>query len=228
MPSEDAFLALIAAIVADDSPAAIAQLTATPQLARHAATFGATRQDAKAHFFDAIMHYMYAGDTALHMAAAGFRADMVQALIDHGADCTARNRRGAQPLHYAADTNRWAPQAQAAVIACLTAAGAPVNATDKSGTTPLHRAVRTRSSPAVEALLKAGADPRTRNGQGSSPLHLAVQTTGRGGSGSPLAIEQQGLIIDLLLGHGASLDETDAHGRAVRALMARGGLAKFL
>ena len=158
----------------------------------------------------------YAGDTALHMAAAGFQYEVVQTLIDKGADCSARNRRGAQPLHYAADSNVWSPNAQAATIDRLIRAGADPNATDKSGVTPLHRAVRTRCAAAVEALLAGGAEPRGGNKRGSTPLHLAVQNTGRGNSGTPHAREQQQQIIELLLGAGAKPDDKDEKGKNVR------------
>jgi hypothetical protein len=56
-----------------------------------------------------IAHYIYAGDTALHVAAAAFRRDVAEMLVRRGADCHAKNRRGAQPLHYAADANRSEP-----------------------------------------------------------------------------------------------------------------------
>ena len=61
----------------------------------------------------------------------------------------------------------------------------------------MHRAVRTRCAAAVSVLLAHGADPRRENGSGSTPLHLAVQTTGRGGSGTVSAKEQQARIIHL-------------------------------
>ena len=79
---------------------------------------------------------------------------------------------------------------------------APIsNATDKSGATPLHRAVRTRCSAAVKALLERGADPRRKNNSGSTPMLLATQNTGRGGSGSSEAKAQQELIVQLLREH---------------------------
>jgi ankyrin repeat protein len=149
------------------------------------------------------------------MAAAAHRCEIAQALLDRGADFSAKNRRGAQPLHYAADANAGNPTAQAATITCLIRAGADPNATDKSGVTPLHRAVRTRCAAAVEALLAGGAAPRGRNGSGSTPLHLAVQNTGASNSGAPHAIEQQRLIIDLLLRAGANPDDRDENGKAV-------------
>jgi hypothetical protein len=63
--------------------------------------------------------------------------------------------------------------------------------------TPLHRAVRTRCAAAVEALLARGANPRLRNKGGSTPPDLAGLTTGRGGSGTAAAKEQQREILKL-------------------------------
>jgi ankyrin repeat protein len=93
--------------------------------------------------------------------------------------------------------------------------GADPNALDKSGVAPLHRAVRTRSLPAVRALLDGGANPRAPNKAGSTPLHLAVQTTGRGGSGSDHARLQQTCIIRLLLERGASPADKNERGKQV-------------
>jgi hypothetical protein len=77
-------------------------------------------------------------------------------------------------------------------------AGADPNASDKSGVTPLHRAVRTRCASAVRALLDGGADARQTNSRGSTPLQLATRTTGRGGSGSAESKAQQEEIVYLL------------------------------
>jgi Ankyrin repeats (3 copies)/Ankyrin repeat len=158
---------------------------------------------------------LYAGDTALHLAAAAFSRPVAELLVSGGADCLARNRRGAEPLHYAADANRFEPDAQAAVIDYLCLVGADPNALDNSGVAPLHRAVRTRSLAAVSALLDGGADPRQPNKAGSTPLHLAVQPTGRGGSGSDQAREQQAGIIRLLLERGARPTDRDGKGKSV-------------
>src|SRR5438874_9442846 len=192
------------------------RLAASPSLATASSDVGATRQGATTFFFSEIAHYLYAGDTALHMAAAAFRRPVAKLLVAHGADCSAKNRRGAEPLHYAADANRWDPTAQAETIKYLLSIGADPNAWDSSGVAPLHRAVRTRSLPAVRALLDGGAKPRAPNKAGSTPLHLAVQTTGRGGSGSEHARQQQTGIIRLLLERGASPTDKDARGKQVR------------
>jgi hypothetical protein len=192
-----------------------AHLSSRPELAVIGSPVGATRGDANRYFFEAISHYLYAGDTPLHMAAAGFRRAVAKILVSHGADCRARNRRGAQPLHYAADANRFEPEAQAQTIAYLISVGADPNAADASGVTPLHRAVRTRSLAAVRVLLDGGADPRKPNKSRSTPLHLAVQTTGRPGSGSENARREQAQIIRLLMERGARLTDKDGRGKRV-------------
>src|SRR3954465_15462268 len=101
------FLDFVRAVVAGDIDEVSARLARSAAMATMAADVGATRQDAPDFFFVSIGHYLYAGDTALHMAAAAFRRRIAELLIEHGADCRAKNRRGAEPLHYAADTNHW-------------------------------------------------------------------------------------------------------------------------
>ena len=123
-------------------------LAAAPELALVRFAVGATRQAAEEFYLDEIDHYVYGGDTALHIAAAAYEADMVRELVDAGAITAAANRRGAAALHYAVDgipgSARWNPVAQQATVLCLIELGADPNAGDKGGTTPLHRAVRNR------------------------------------------------------------------------------------
>ncbi len=211
-----AFLDFVRLVVNGETDDVSRSLAASPALATVSSDVGATRQDASTFFFSEISHYIYVGDTALHMAAAAFRRPVAELLVAHGADCRAKNRRGAAPLHYAADANRWDPTAQAETIQYLLTVGADPNALDSSGVAPLHRAVRTRSLPAVRALLDGGANSRAPNKAGSTPLHFAVLTTGRGGSGSEHARQQQTGIIRLLLERGASPTDKDGRGKQVR------------
>jgi hypothetical protein len=202
-PEDDRVLiALVRAIATDEKQVIATLLKADPSLAQQTLAAGATRTSAAEHYIEDVEHYLYEGDTALHAAAAAYRRDAALRLLAKGADVAARNRRGAQPLHYAADggptLRTWDPRAQAETVACLLEAGADPNAFDKSGVAPLHRAVRTRSTGAVRELLEGGADSRLKNRAGSTPLDLATMTTGRGGSGTPAAKREQETIIRLL------------------------------
>ena len=201
------FRALVQAIVSGEVVVARKMVRALPHLAKARAAYGATRQTAAEHFYKEILHYMYEGDTALHMAAAAYQEQMASELIARGGDVRAKNRRGAEPIHYAADGvpggPAWNPDAQAATIACLIAAGADPNVNDKSGVAPLHRAVRSGCAAAVKVLLESGADVDAANGRGSTPLLLAMQNTGRGGTGSVRAKAQQAEILRLLKEYGA-------------------------
>lgn len=205
---DSALMTLIRDIVAGDGSAVSRSLAASPALASSGLQHqGATRQSTQEYFFEEIAHYVYAGDTPLHAAAAAYRPATVHRLVGMGADVRACNRRGAQPLHYAADGSpgsaHWHPGAQRDTVVALLAAGADPNGVDKGGVTPLHRAVRNRCAAAVGALLEGGADPRRPNGSGSTPMQLAHWTTGRGGSGSPAAKAEQKEIVRLLIEHGA-------------------------
>ncbi|MGC9944132.1 MAG: ankyrin repeat domain-containing protein [Verrucomicrobiota bacterium] len=207
--------ALLKAILDDDRPRARQLLKVEPALA--------SRNIDKARLYQSrIVHWIYSEDTALHLAAAGYRVEMVRLLLATGADPnSAKNQRHSGPLHYAADGYiigpNWNATRQVQTIQCLLDAGAAINARDKNGATALHRAVRTRSAAAVKYLLARGADPILKNESesGSTPLHLAVQNTGRGGSGAKSAKAAQRQIIQTFLSHGLSPGIKDGKGKSV-------------
>jgi len=214
-------LALLRAIASRDQDEVAELVNRSPDLARRPIQVGATRDSPEGYFLVSIRHHIYRGDTALHVAAAAYQRAVSELLVARGAGVRAANRRGAEPLHYAADgrpgPEHWDPHAQREVIAYLIDKGADPNALDKSGVAPIHRAVRTRSSGAVRALIEHGAGPRLQNKSGSTPLHLAVQSTGKSGSGSDAAKMEQARVIGVLLEHGASPTDTDANGKTVAA-----------
>jgi ankyrin repeat protein len=164
------------------------------------------------------VHWLYRGDTPLHLAAARRQYEAARALLAAGAPVNAVNRRGAAALHYACDSRplspTWDPDAQRRVIELLVSAGATVDLPDRGGVTPLHRAVRARSPAAVAALLSAGADPHAATRKaGSTPLHLAVAPSGAGGTAGSADLQLE--IVRLLLAAGATLTDVDGNGVAV-------------
>lgn len=198
---------LVDAIVMRDGVVVSRLLASSPELARAHFRVGVTRHTAGLYFLEPIKRYLVAGDTALHIAAAGYRTGIVRKLVALGADVHAKNRLGDQPLHAAAvglpGSGIWNPRAQAATINCLIEAGADPNSFNKFGVSPLHRAIRTRCAKAVQTLLDGDADPVLPNKNGSLPMLLATLNTGRGGTGLPEAKLQQQEILRLLGQHGA-------------------------
>ncbi|HBJ84293.1 MAG TPA: hypothetical protein DDZ88_10590 [Verrucomicrobiales bacterium] len=204
---------LLTAIVDDDRKAVQALLQADGGLAARLI------QQPKLHEAK-IFHWIYVGDTALHLAAAGYRVEIIRLLLKAGANPNATaNHRRSSPLHYAADGfishPAWDAEKQVETILCLIDAGADLHAQDKNGATPLHRAVRTRCAAAVRCLLQAGSDPTRQNHSGNTPFHLAVQNTGRGGSGAAAAISAQREIIQAFLAAGISPGLKNRHGKSV-------------
>jgi len=221
----DHFQSLVKAILDDDRTRVKELLKQNTGLA----TVGA----AKPSYESGIAHWIYAGDSELHVAAAGYRVEIAKMLLDAGADVgAAMNHRRSQPLHYAADgfleNPNWNAQRQVRMIEILLKAGADVHAQDKNGATPLHRAVRTRCAGAARALLNAGSDSTIRNKPGSTPFHLAVQNTGRGGSGVEKAKAAQREIIQAFLERGISPNLKDAKGKTVLEWAKSDGIRQML
>jgi hypothetical protein len=217
---DSALLQLMHLIVDDNFERVVALINSSPGLLRQPLATGATRETANQFYFSKITHYLMAGDTPLHAAAAGYRTKIVSFMLKNDADVRARDRLGAEPLHYASDggpnLHSRDPKRQGETIGLLVKAGADLDSINKLGVTPLHRAVRQRCLSSVTTLVNLGADVMLRNGSGSTPLHLAVQNTGKGGSGSLEAKELQGKIILFLLDAGANPDARDGRGKIPR------------
>jgi len=202
---------LLAAIVADEDTA-VRVVRATPEIVQ--------ARIADERLVEEIPHQLYAGDTALHLAAAALRPHIVGALIDAGADANAENRRGAIALHYACDARpragkTWSPSMQRSVIELLLDGGSDIEHRDKSGAAPLHRAVRARSPEAVRCLLERGARVDAAHGKlRTTPLHIVSHSTGASGTKGTHA-EQQA-IVKLLLQYGANPRARDANGNLPR------------
>jgi hypothetical protein len=210
------FLGFIRLVMSGEIDEVSRHLAANPALATAAADVGATRRDAATYFISEIAHYLYAGDTALHMAAAAFRRPVAELLVSRGADCRARNRNGAQPLHYAADANHWDPAAQAETIEyLLSAARMPM---------PWIRTARRPAPGGADKVVVRGAGrcwtaAPTPKQQTRPALRRCTWRFSRrvaAGAVRNKAREQQAGIIKLLLERGARPADKDKRGKPVR------------
>uniref|UniRef100_A0A8C8K137 Poly [ADP-ribose] polymerase n=2 Tax=Oncorhynchus tshawytscha TaxID=74940 RepID=A0A8C8K137_ONCTS len=105
--------------------------------------------------------------TPLHFAAGFGRKDVVEHLLETGANVHARDDGGLIPLHNACSFGH------AEVVSLLLCQGADPNARDSWNYTPLHEAAIKGKLDVCIVLLQHGADPNIRNTDGKSALDLA-------------------------------------------------------
>jgi len=111
------------------------------------------------------------GRISLHQAAVAGRVDEVARLIADGEDAAATDKALLTPLHMACQ------QGHLEVARVLLAAGAPVDARDSYGNTPLGKAVfafQGGEPELIRLLLDAGADPDRKNNADRSPRDIAL------------------------------------------------------
>lgn len=124
-----------------------------------------------------------AGGTAFMRAARSGDVEVMQYLLDHGADPKLTNKDGANALMLAAglgytDANRSTePQALAAVKMCV-GLGFDVNAATDKGETAMLGAARRGADTIIQYLADKGANINAANKQGLTALDLAM---GKGG-----------------------------------------------
>ncbi|KAI2732957.1 hypothetical protein DTO013E5_10234 [Penicillium roqueforti] len=102
----------------------------------------------------------------LCLAASFERTQMIELLLEFGADANAANRRGHTPLHQAAGQGRLE-----AVELLLKQQDINLQAQDHSGSTPLHVATKRNHISIVNLLLaNPNVDINCRDGHGNTPL----------------------------------------------------------
>ncbi|KAA0194700.1 Poly [ADP-ribose] polymerase [Fasciolopsis buskii] len=104
----------------------------------------------------------------LHLAAGYNNVEVVQFLLETGADVNAKDKGGLIPLHNASSYGH------VDVAALLIRYGTSVNSVDKWGYTPLHEAAQKGRTQLCALLLAHGADPSIRNQENQIPLDLAT------------------------------------------------------
>lgn len=166
-------------------------------------------------------------DTPLAIAVCAGRIDIVELLIDGGADVKVKDESGWSLLHVAATQYDEPGQSRTPAVEMmklLVAHGASVKARDEEELTPLHCAAYKGHEDVVAFLLARGADVNARTvpdprpdqgswerdlgfrlGPGVTPLHEAVAAWYPVVGGNPN-------VVGLLLAHGAEVDASDESG----------------
>ena len=107
--------------------------------------------------------------TPLHRAAVKGNIDVVEFLLENGADRNSRDKRGETALHKAAFTNR------AHVLQALLASGVPVNQQDDEGHTALHVACSYACLDAIKVLTQdSNCDLSVKNIEHETALDVAL------------------------------------------------------
>lgn len=146
------------------------------------------------------------GTPLLHAVEYPRRAgdDVVNALLEKGADPDARDKQGMTPLYAAARSDR-----PAAVRALLEAGADPDALTDHASL--LHAAAMYAGPEVIALLAAAGVDPNGRDDNSRAPLHHAV-FSGTGIRPVELREERWRLRTSALLEAGANLNVRTATG----------------
>ena len=134
------------------------------------------------------------GYTALYCAAGDNHADVVEVLIDAGADIEAKDDMGRPPLYCACRLGNLA------VVKLFVKAGG-VRATDNEGTTCLMYASEYGHTETVRYLVGLlEVDVNASNTRGSTSLHLAV-------------LQKHSDVVQVLIDAGADVEAKDDNGR---------------
>ncbi|OBT90587.1 hypothetical protein VE02_00982 [Pseudogymnoascus sp. 03VT05] len=152
--------------------------------------------------------------TPLHAAAAGYNLPSVKLLFDYGAPVNVRDERGTTPLFMAAEHPYLGvmpdpiERPDLDIAKLLLEQGALVNIQNRIGVTPLFMAVDHMDSAMAKLLLDHGAlvGGHYREGEFRSPLHHA-------------AIFGVVATVELLISHGAEVNEQDEYGQACLQLV---------
>lgn len=110
------------------------------------------------------------GMTPLELAAQGDHRDVVEFLLDHGADVNARDSNGG----FTAIDLALSSYHHQDVLQLLIAHGANVNTASKQGTTPLEEAAMRGQMDALQLLLSKGAQVNTLDSGGDTALLWAL------------------------------------------------------
>lgn len=111
------------------------------------------------------------GYTAIHYASYRGNIDIINLLIENGAEVEVVNKRGLNVLHMACQGNQ-----PSSLVYFKEKYFLNIQSVDDMGSTPLHWACYTGSENAVVFLLSWPLNINSQDREGLTPLHLAVMS----------------------------------------------------
>lgn len=132
--------------------------------------------------------------TPLYYAAEKGHRDIVQLLLDHGADVNLKNEIGHTALYEAAETGR------TEAVQILLEMGARVDLQSRDGLTPLHVAAQAGNTAMVQILLNKGSFINQPDNYGYTPLHRAADFNKKA-------------TVEMLMARGANIYLRDRKGK---------------
>ncbi len=148
-------------------------------------------------------------NTPLHIAVETFSPEILQYLIQRGANVDVKNIHGETPLLKLLRSDRFSAQN----VDCLLLNGADPKVADPRGETALHYAVFRDHTEVIDSLIKHGADVNAKKDSKYTPLHNAV-------------FQKNPKATFLLLRAGADITLVDQNGktalRHIREINAQG------
>eukprot|EP01064_Diplonema_japonicum_P022050 TRINITY_DN3168_c4_g1_i2.p1 TRINITY_DN3168_c4_g1~~TRINITY_DN3168_c4_g1_i2.p1 ORF type:complete len:590 (+),score=95.66 TRINITY_DN3168_c4_g1_i2:50-1771(+) len=156
----------------------------------------------------------------LHGAAISGHGEVVNILLQHGADDAAKNDEGRTPLFFALGLH--GRRGSVAAVEALLQHNADANIKDNKGCTPLHTYLSgfSGNTALVQLLLQYGADVNSRDKCGRTALQKLVSNS------ADETEEQRSEVLtcmSLLLQHGASVNLVDTQGDTLLHTMLQAG-----
>ena len=138
-------------------------------------------------------------DTPLYWAILNGKPDVVQVLLEYGANYNQPLSHNRTLLHHAAQYGN-----RAETIDILLEYFSDIDHRDEYGATPLHIAVINDKLAATEQLILAGADLNARINKGVKVFEIAGPGQFYAGGATPLIVAQSEEMRDLLKSYGAT------------------------
>lgn len=137
-------------------------------------------------------------NSPLHIAVNAERLDIVDLLLEHGANINAKNREGYTPIYKIP----WKRKEGFELIRSLRQRGADLHAKTDTNISLVHCAALGENLPILEYLLENGLELNQQNDHGETPLHWTVHY-------------HCFKSAQFLLNHGAAIDIQNRDGRTV-------------